>query len=267
MSTLHGNGIELYYETIGDGPPLVLLTGLGFATWGWYRQIPTLSRHFTTIAIDNRGAGQSGKPDEPYSIRMMADDTAAVLDHLEVRGANVLGLSMGGYIAQELALSHPELVSRLILCSTATGGEDAVVGSEETFEFMRREAEAGWGEEVMQGSLTLRFSDHCIAEQGELIAEYAERRKNNKPPRHAWERQLAACFAFSSGPRLSAVTAKTLVITGDDDPIVPSANGRILADRIPGAELFEIPTGRHLAVIEFADQVNERVIAFCSPPA
>ena len=264
MSTLQANGIDIHHETAGEGPPLVLLTGLGFASWGWFRQIPTLSRHFTTIAIDNRGAGRSSKPDEPYSIAMMAEDAAAVLRHLGVRGANVLGLSMGGYIAQELALSHRELVARLILCSTAAGGEDAVIGTPETFAIMRREAEAGWGDEVMQESLTLRFSDRCIASKSELLAEYAELRKNNRPPRHAWAHQLQACFEFAAGPRLAGLDIPTLVITGDDDPIVPSANGRILADKIPGAELFEIPTGRHLAVIEFADQVNQRVIEFCT---
>lgn len=263
MSALRANGIDIYYETAGDGPPLALITGLGFASWSWYRQIPPLSRQFTTIAIDNRGAGQSSKPDEPYSIKAMADDAAAVLRHLDVAGAAIVGVSMGGYIAQELALGHPGLVSRLVLCSTSAGGQDVVMASQETIDTLTREAAADWSPEVMKGTLNLRFSDRCITETPEVIAEYAAGRGDARPPRHGWERQIAACFEFSTGDRLATLSVPTLVITGDDDPIVPHDNSKILADKIPGAELVVIPTGRHLAIIEFADEINEHIMRFC----
>lgn len=136
LPRLRVNGIDLYYEKHGSGPPLLLIAGLGCATWMWWRTIPGLSRHFRLIAFDNRGVGESDKPDEPYSMRMMADDAAGLLRALKIEHADVLGISMGGYVAQELALAHPELVRCLIM------GATGVNGAESTDEFCRAIDEA-----------------------------------------------------------------------------------------------------------------------------
>src|SRR3712207_194537 len=118
MSIARINGIDLYYEETGSGPPLLLIAGLGGNTLGWVMLLPALAQHFRVIAFDNRGAGRSSAPPGPYTTRQMADDAAALLAHLGIERAHVLGLSLGGMIAQELALAHAERVDRLVLYAT-----------------------------------------------------------------------------------------------------------------------------------------------------
>ena len=122
MPTVQTNGISIYYEVHGQGQPLVLISGLGYGLWQWQRMIPGLAEHFRVIAFDNRGAGQSDKPDGPYSAAMLAADTAGLIDALEAAPAIVMGHSMGGFVAQQLALTYPDKVSKLILASTNFGG-------------------------------------------------------------------------------------------------------------------------------------------------
>jgi pimeloyl-ACP methyl ester carboxylesterase len=121
--------VKLHTEEHGEGYPLLLITGLGYALWSWQRQIPAWSRRFRVVAIENRGTGRSPKPPGPYSIEEMADDAA---EALQGRQAHVAGFSMGGYIAQTLALRHPELVERLVLIGTGTRGPDYLPTAAET---------------------------------------------------------------------------------------------------------------------------------------
>jgi len=216
------HGVELYYEVSGAGEPLLLVAGLGFGAWSWFRQIPDLSQHFRVIAFDNRGAGLSEKPDCEYTIEMMAEDAVALLRTLNVARAHVLGHSMGGYIAQEIALRHPDVVSKLILVSTSFGGKNAVLMSPETAAQMRSELEAEDRETALRRGLSLRFSDRFLAEHPEIVEEFLARRKAHFPPAYAWQRQFAACLRFETESRLSALRIPTLIVTGSDDPIVPS---------------------------------------------
>ncbi len=126
MATARVNGIEIYYEAHGVGDPLLLIMGLGANTTNWWAQVPDLSAAFRVITFDNRGAGRSTKPNESYSIAQMADDTAGLLDALEVDSAHVFGMSMGGMIALQYALRHPERTRALVLGGTMTGGSGAV---------------------------------------------------------------------------------------------------------------------------------------------
>ena len=116
------NGIKIYYEEQGTGEPLILINGLAFPMDLWFAQIRELSKDFRVIALDNRGIGRSDHPDEAYSIAMMASDAVGLLQSLGIAKAHVVGLSMGGFIAQEIALSYPEVVNRLILIATGIGG-------------------------------------------------------------------------------------------------------------------------------------------------
>ncbi len=262
MPRIRVNGIELYYDVRGAGEPLLLIAGLGFGAWSWYRQIPEFSRAFTVIAFDNRGVGLSDKPEVEYTITMMAEDAAGLLRALEIKRAHVLGHSMGGYIAQELALGHPELVARLVLVSTSFGGRNAVLMSSETAMQMVSELQTENPEAALRRGLRLRFSDRFIAERPDLIEEFLELRKAHLPSPQAWQRQFAACLGFETESRLGALRAPTLIVTGDDDPIVPAENSRRLAQRISGSRLHVFPGARHLVFIEHAEEFNRLVIAF-----
>jgi pimeloyl-ACP methyl ester carboxylesterase len=115
------NGIQIYFEEHGQGEPLLLIQGLGYPSGMWFLQIPALSRHFRTIVFDNRGVGKTDKPDEPYSVPLMASDAAGLLAALGIQKTHVVSVSLGGYIAQELALNHPDRVDRLVLMATSCG--------------------------------------------------------------------------------------------------------------------------------------------------
>ncbi len=126
MARARVNGIHIHYEVHGSGEPLLLIMGLGANTTGWSMQIPEFSKEYCVIAFDNRGAGRSDKPNEPYSMRQMADDARGLLDELEIDSAHVFGMSLGGMIAQELVLQHPHRVSSLVLGGTMAGGPSAI---------------------------------------------------------------------------------------------------------------------------------------------
>src|SRR5690349_18217962 len=131
MPKTTSNGIELYYEIYGEGKPLVLISGLGYSLWQWHRVVPLLAEHFQVITFDNRGVGQSEKPAGPYSAQILAADTVGLLDALQIERAIILGHSMGGFIAQALALDFPGRVEKLILCSTNFGGPRHIPVTEE----------------------------------------------------------------------------------------------------------------------------------------
>ncbi|RMI01029.1 MAG: alpha/beta fold hydrolase, partial [Calditrichaeota bacterium] len=150
------NGLRLYYEIHGEGPWLVLIEGLGVATWLWEKQIPEFSRHFRVLAYDNRGTGKSDKPPGPYTVGEMAEDLAGLMEVLQIPRAHVLGISLGGYIAQEFALRYPERVDRLVLVATGHGGPDQVPIPPET---VQQILEPGDGSrESVRRKLALAFS-------------------------------------------------------------------------------------------------------------
>jgi pimeloyl-ACP methyl ester carboxylesterase len=255
------DGIKLHYRDSGAGEPLLLLNGLGFASWSWYLQTPAFEPSYRVIAIDNRGTGDSDKPPGPYSIAQMATDAVALLDHLDLGAAHVLGISMGGCIAQELALSHPPRVRSLTLGCTMHGGPRCIAPPAESLAAMRAEVEAGWHPDVLRGNLRLRFSAAFVAGNPAFFADHVALRSRHAPPLACWAAQAQAVTEFDSEPRLAQVRCPTLVITGDDDAIVPAGNARLLADRIAGARLVTL-RGGHLFFMESAPEFNAAVLEF-----
>jgi pimeloyl-ACP methyl ester carboxylesterase len=256
------NGVDLYWEAWGSGPALVLVEGLGVATWTWDRQLPDFSRHFRTIVYDNRGVGRSSKPEGPYTIAMMADDLAALLDALGVARAHVLGASMGGMIAQEFALRHPDRVDRLVLVATTAGGRAHVPMSPETL--ARFLAPAAPGREGVRERLRLAFTDAFLA------TDYAERmigfRLADPQPAHAFRAQAAAGAGFDRSATIAQIAAPTLVAAATEDLLVPIANARLLHERIPDSRLIEYEGLGHQFFIEAADRFNRDVIEFLRQP-
>jgi 3-oxoadipate enol-lactonase len=250
--------VKLYAEEHGDGHPLLLLTGLGYAIWSWQRQLPDWSRAFRCIAVENRGSGRSPKPPGPYSIEEMADDAAEMLDG---RRAHVCGYSMGGYLAQAVALRHPQLVERLVLVCTATGGPKIVRTPPETAAAW--EANAGRPPpEFARATMPLSFRPGWTEEHAdEFEALLADRLEHPTPP-ECWRAQYDACLDWTS--RVSPVEeieAPTLVVHGEADRIVPYANGVELARRT-GARLETFAGAGHLLFLEEAPRFNRMVASF-----
>jgi len=261
MPKVNINDCDIYYEIHGQGDPLVLIMGLRRNVEWWYRQIPAFAEHFQVIIFDNRGAGRSDKPVMEYSMRLFADDTAGLMNALELPGAHILGFSMGGYIAQELALNYPNNVKKLILASTGCGGDRAVLMSSERLE--KFQANAGLKpEEILRKDMDIYFSDEFVEHNPDDIEEFIEISMRYYQPADAFFRQFDACLRHDTVDRLNRIAVPTLIMTGDDDPLVPPENSNILKKLIPHAELFVFPGARHCALIEKADQYNKNVIDF-----
>jgi pimeloyl-ACP methyl ester carboxylesterase len=255
------NGIEMYYEMHGQGDSLVLIMGLRRNVEWWYRQIPTLSKHFEVLVFDNRGAGRTDKPKMDYSIRLFADDTDGLMEALGIRKANILGVSMGGYIAQELALNYPDRVKRLVLACTGPGGERAVLASPERLKKFTAN-EGLTPEEILRKDMDIYFSDEYLKRNHEKMEGFIKLSLRYYQPPDAFERQFAACLGHDTVNRLSRIGAPTLILTGDDDPLVPPENSKILNELIPGSKLVFSPGKRHCFFMEEADRFNQMVIDF-----
>jgi pimeloyl-ACP methyl ester carboxylesterase len=227
----------------------------------WYRQIPALSRHFKVIAFDNRGAGRSDKPVMEYSIRLFADDTAGLMEALDISKAHILGISMGGYIAQELALNYPDKVKSLVLGCTGCGGDRAVTMSPERMEKFMANKRLN-PEEILRKDMDIYFSDEYVSQHPEKIEEFVDISMRYYQPADAFFRQFDACLRHDTAGRLDQIEVPTLVMTGDDDPLVPPQNSHVLKELIAGAELSVFAGGRHCFFIEKAGRFNKEAANF-----
>ncbi len=261
MPKAHVNQANLYYEVHGQGEPLVLIPGISHSSSIWFLQIPELSKHFKVVVYDNRGVGKSDMPEQPYSIADEADDVAVLLDELGLKRAHVLGMSRGGYIAQELAIGHPQRVRRLVLLATHYGGSQY------------REALALlWAEIMNVAGLTpaqifargieYATTPEFFAREREMVAQLVSQRMNEPQTPHATQFQFFSADAFDSKERLHRISAQTLVIAGAQDRVVPLEFCEQLAKSIPNAQLTRIDGVAHLGFIERADVVNQAIISF-----
>ena len=221
------DGFELYYEAQGEGEPLVLIPGFASGRSLWSRQVGPLARHFRVISFDPRGVAQSDKPEGPQTISLLADDVAALLTFLGIESANVVGVSFGGFVAQEFALRHPQRLRRLVLCCTSFGGPNHVVP------------------------------------EPEIMKEIMQPRAAGDVSEDMYRVQLQAAVGFNAEDRLAAITSPTLIVSGDADAIVPVQNSYNLASRIPNAELRLVSGGGHTFFMEQrADEFNQVVTAW-----
>lgn len=259
--TITVNDIDIFYRRTGTGEPLLLIAGLGGHSGGWVLNQPEFAKHFDTISHDNRGAGQSTARDEPYSIRGMADDAAALLDSLGIERAHVVGVSMGGMVAQELAINYPARVGRLVICcSRARTGElrrKISIAQRALWEAgVPRDAIAAiqqpWGStpQVLQ-------DEHLPLD---ALALQAADPYSIKP--HAYLRQLDATIAHDTYNRLGQVKSPTLVLVGSEDILTPPYESEEIARLIPGARLRILPRGGHGFSREYPAQFNRAVLQF-----
>ena len=234
--------MRLHWEEAGDGPPVLLIMGLGMNATGWWRTIPALAG-FRVLSFDNRGMGRSERVPGPYTVAEMADDAVSVLDDAGVERAHVYGISLGGMIAQEVALRHPDRVGALVLGATTAGGDAWVQASDEVVAFVRLRAQMT-AEHAVWASVPINYSSRTRRERGDRIAEDVERRLRYPVEAEYYSAQLAAANAHDA--RVGDIRAPTLVVHGEEDVLIPPENGRRLAAAIPGAELSLWPGAAHL---------------------
>jgi pimeloyl-ACP methyl ester carboxylesterase len=261
MPFVHLEDIRLYYEVLGQGPPLVMLMGLrGDHTW-FYRQIPELARHFKLIMVDNRGVGKSGKSDKPFRIAGMAEDIVNLMDELRLTSAHFLGVSMGGCIAQEVAIRFSRRVCSLVLACTTCGGTKASAPPEHIMQWY---ADPGGlsRHDFLLRSLGIYFSDHWLEEEGGKVEDFMGIALKSDPPEFVLRRQMKAMGEFAAAKRLSALTQPALIVTGSDDSLIPAENAMILAGLIPDSSLLVFPRGRHCFFIEMASRFNKEITSF-----
>jgi len=261
MPKMRVNEIEMNYELHGEGKPLVLIMGLTGSLEGWRALVPAFAREHRVLIFDNRGAGLTDKPAGPYSMPMMADDTASLMDALGIDDAHVYGISMGGMIAQELALRHPQKVKALVLGCTTPGGPNSHPQSQKTVAALASIGSVSM-EEGLETMLRWLFTEEFVAAHRQQLRETTLNAFDLRTPRQAFLGQMGAIAAHNTYDRLPQIRAPTLVIAGGDDELVPSANSPILAERIPGAELVMYPKARHGYLYEVAGEATAAVLDF-----
>ena len=240
MPYLTANGLRLYYEISGDpnAPPALLISGLGGDHRGWRAVASRLEASFRVITFDNRDSGLSQRAQTPYAIRDMAEDAVGLLRELGVDSANVAGYSMGGAIAQELAIEFPQVLGRLALMATYDAGDPRGSSLFRGFAALRRSLPH---EEYMR--LTLPWSYTYKEYQVEGFIEQIISDGVDDPlyqESEAYERQMEATIAFNSRDRLHRISCPTLVMCGEDDVMTPMRFGRSLTERIEGSRLVTI---------------------------
>ena len=253
--TLVGVGdIELDYERSGSGPPLLAIMGMSGTALSWGEPfLAQLREDHEVIVFDHRGIGASTPLSASVTIAQMADDAAGLLAALQIDSADVLGISMGGMIAQELALKHPERVRTLTLGCTYCGGEGSSLSSPDVIQRLTEAMMSGDRERALRVGWEINVSPAYAADEGawQYFLELAHRRAVAVPVVMA---QMQACMAHDTHDRLSGLTAPTLVIHGTEDQMLPVANGSLIAELIPGSKLEVLDGVGHLFFWEQAEQ-------------
>lgn len=268
MPTIESNGINLYYEIHGSGKPLVLISGVGYGAWFWHKILPGLAEHYQVVIFDNRGAGKSDKPPGPYTIPMMAADTAGLLDALELTAVYLLGHSLGGFIAQELVVTHPDLVSKLILASTNHGGMKVIPITQEAMEVLTNRE--GDPLELVRRGIAIACTPGFVERQLEIVQDLINYRFTNPVPVLQYQAQVAAGAGMAAlsdeqvQQRMESIQVPTLVLFGEYDRVVPPGNAALLTSKIPNAEAKIIPATGHIFPIEDPTATVNAVHAFLS---
>jgi pimeloyl-ACP methyl ester carboxylesterase len=267
VPTVRAGDIELSYERSGSGPPLLLIMGMSGTALHWGEPfLELLRRDFEVIAFDHRGVGASTRLDGEITTAAMAADASALLAALEIESAHVLGISMGGMIAQELALDHPEQVRTLTLGCTYCGGPDGRLSAPEVTQLLAESLMSGDRERALRTAWELNVSK-TMAADGEAYATFlaiAERGAVAVPVIMA---QLQACRAHDTSARLAELSAPTLVIHGTDDQLLPVSNGRQIAGLIAGSKLEIFDGTGHLFFWEQPERTAELVRSHAAVPA
>jgi len=263
--------VDINYHMFGKGKPLVLIAGLGIDNVCWIRQIPAFKKFFKVIVFDNRGIGKSTGSTGQYNIKMMADDVEGLLEHLGIHQSHVLGSSMGGMIAQEFAINYPEMVDKLILCSTfakpqhmvesITGGiRDLLEGKvENIFEVNPHRIVF---ERLFNFFLQQLFTEEFLRKNRQTVEETWQKYLSTGTYVETFLKQVGAVHRHDTLNRLKRIKAETLVLTGTEDKLIPPECSDVLAKKIPKSTLRKIGDVGHGFHFEMPDTFNKIVLDF-----
>ncbi len=263
MTIAYPNGLKMFLTRSGSGHPLLLITGVGYGGWFWHKVAADLSQRYQVIVPDPRGTGQTSKPAGPYSVEMLATDMAELLDQLKTRGAYIVGHSLGAYVAQQLVLSRPELVSKLVLAAGNFGGPHVVPITPEAYDVLTNRE--GDPLELIQRGIEVATAPGFVESHPEIVQELIDYRLSGAVPAEAYQAQVAAGAAMigdSFEERLAEIAVPTLILFGEHDRVVPPGNAELLAARIPGAQVTILPDAGHIFPIEAPDATVKALVDF-----
>ena len=261
---LNAGTVAIDYELRGTGPPLLMVNGFRRSRVVWLdRFLAPLSERFQLILMDNRGTGHSDKPQDGYSIEAFADDCAGVIAGLGLPRAHVFGVSMGGMIAQRVATRHPQKIHGLALGCTDCGRNGSIRPEKRIGELLRMVPNDTMdAREVARRQEELYYMPGFRNSQRELIEGMFDLVSQNPTPPHAVQGHLKAIGAFDACADLPSIKVPTLVIAGEGDPLIPPQNSRLIAGRIPGAELEILPDASHFFWVEKPRETAAALIRF-----
>lgn len=256
-----GDPVRIWHEERGSGEPLLMIQGLGYdhRPYAWLRDV--LDTRTRTVVLDNRGVGDSDKPEGDYTIEEMARDAVGVLDRLGIERTFVLGVSLGGYVAQTIALEHPSRVRALVLgCTYMSGDPERIQMPASTLELLTDRE--GTPEELIRRGLSAAFAPGYPQERPDVFEQLVSWRLEHPVPLHGYMGQLAAGMAFDATGRVGGLSCPVLVLHGDADAVVPVERGPELAAAIPGARLEILEGAGHLFFIEQVERTSRLVLGF-----
>jgi 3-oxoadipate enol-lactonase len=260
MPKVRVGDIQMFYREDGHGDHVVWIQGLGLDHRGWALQIPFFVQHFCCLTFDNRDAGQSDRSPGAYTIKTMADDTIRLMDALAIKQAHIVGLSMGGAIAQELAINYPARVKRLVLVATYTSGDPRGTDLLNSFVLMRARFSR---EEYLRaiGPWVYSYQDYLIPG----LVELAIKRGVEDPyflPAKVYARQVEAATSHFTEDRLKQIQAPTLIVAADEDLLTPMRFAKTLHEAIPGARLAVLQGTGHGLIWTHAEELNTLALSF-----
>lgn len=255
MLATRPDGAEIAWESTGSGPAVLLIMGLAYPGASWFRQVPVLADKHRVITVDNRGAGRTGDVvGAPYTVELMAEDCLAVLDAAGEEQAHVVGISMGGLMAQELALSHPGRMASLALLATHPGIALGVFPAE-VLAFLQSRATMTL-EESREASIPFNYAP--TTSRALVEEDWAVRAEGTAGP--AGYAAQGGTALWSGYDRLPDLMVRTVVVHGEGDRLVVPVNGAKIADRVPGAKLVLVPNANHVLTTDQTDVVNQLLL-------
>jgi pimeloyl-ACP methyl ester carboxylesterase len=263
IETIARNGsVEVYYEIFGSGrATLLLIEGVGYSSWMWDRQIEELPQQLKLVVFDNRGVGKSSSPPAPYSPNDFVEDTQSVVRNAGLQNFYMLGLSMGGNIAQEYYFQHRENVKGLILSNT-NYGKGSALPSAQVLKILSEGASYGLTFEGISERMKWAFSERFFKEEKNEYDQIVRRRLALGDDAKGYMGQAYAAAAFDSHERLGEIRVPTLVITSDKDIVVPPENAFELHRMIQNSRLVVFKGAGHAVCIERFRDFNRRVVSF-----